>query len=309
MILAKDFIETKEGLVFAVIESGTEEDKVLCFLRYITANSRWVKVNTEQANSVLAKKSPQYLFYSSVKQAHCHAVIADKIINHHQPRVKLKKLLAEQDLDEVEEDLAVLCKLLQDNGLDLNDVGVTGSILISAQNRHSDIDLVFYSRDIFNQARTIVRELISLGECRSLTEKDWHESYHRRSCELNYDEYVWHEQRKFNKAIINRRKFDLSLVVETADVNPGIYYKKLKPIILEVQVTDVSLAFDYPAEFLVEHPQISSIVCYTATYTGQAEVGEWVEVSGLLEEANDGIKRIVVGSSREAYGEYIKVIR
>ncbi|MEY3107605.1 MAG: hypothetical protein RIT35_1783, partial [Pseudomonadota bacterium] len=46
----------------------------------------------------------------------------------------------------------------------------------------------------------------------------------------------------------------------------------------------------------------------SATYTGQAVKGETVEVSGLVEQTKEGLKRIVVGSSREAPGEYIKVV-
>jgi hypothetical protein len=34
-----------------------------------------------------------------------------------------------------------------------------------------------------------------------------------------------------------------------------------------------------------------------------------VEVSGIVEQSQQGVKRIVVGSSRESHGEYIKVIR
>jgi len=49
-------------------------------------------------------------------------------------------------------------------------------------------------------------------------------------------------------------------------------------------------------------------VCYTATYTGQAEQGERIEVAGQLEVSNTGLVRILVGSSREAEGEYIKVL-
>ena len=66
-------------------------------------------------------------------------------------------------------------------------------------------------------------------------------------------------------------------------------------------------AFDYPAEFKIDHAQIKSVVSFTATYNGQAINGETIEVSGLVEQNSQGVKRIVVGSSREAYGEYIKV--
>jgi len=307
MILAKDFIETSEGLVFAVVESGLEQDKVLCFLRYVKTGSDWKKVNTEQANQYLANNHPHYLYYSPVKQAHCHALTLNQIYKHHQPKERVEQLLESGGSDIIEQDCIALCLLFQQQGLDISLLGVTGSILISAQKITSDIDLVFYSRDVFNQARSITKQLIEQGKCAQLSEKDWLESYDRRQGDLSYKEYVWHEKRKFNKAMINQRKFDLSLVNET-NSEQNIEYKKIAPIVLNVQVVDDSFTFDYPARFIIDHPEIKSIICYTATYTGQAKAGEWVELSGMVEQATDGEKRIVVGSSREACGEYIKVI-
>jgi len=308
VIFAKDFIETAEGLVFAVVENGLEQGKVLCFLRYIRVNNHWKKVNTEQANDFLTESYPHYLYFSKVKQAHCHALTLEQIFKHHQPKSRLKQLLASEQTDAVEDDCISLCRLFGQHGLNLDQVGVTGSILISAQKHSSDIDLVFYSRDIFNQARQITQQLILQGDCSELSQVDWAESYDRRSCELSYKEYLWHEKRKFNKAMINQRKFDLSLVTESVQGDKQTSYKKLDAIVVKVKVVDDSLAFDYPAEFIINHSQISSIVCYTATYTGQAKKAEWVEVAGVVEESDTGVKRIVVGSNREARGEYIKVV-
>ncbi len=310
MFLAKDFIETVEGLIFAVVENGEEQGKVLCFLRYIYQNEKWEKVNTEQANLFLKTHHPRFLYYSITKQAHLHAVLSVDVCQHHQPKQKLKKLLVGKGRDNVENDLTALCVLFEKEGLNLNEIGVTGSILIGVQNQKSDIDLVFYARDIFHQARKITQNLIQQGDCSPLNETQWKESWARRSCDLSYREYVWHEKRKYNKAIINQRKFDLSLVlVSDMSQNRDLkQYKKLQSIVLKTQVIVDSKGYDYPAEFSISHQQIKSIVCYTATYTGQAIVGEWVEVAGIMEQSDDGIKRIVVGSNREASGEYIKVI-
>jgi predicted nucleotidyltransferase len=265
-------------------------------------------VSTEQANLHLKQNYPQFIYFSPSKQAHLHAVSLDKVFHHHQPRVRLKKLLANNSLDKVERDLQVLCSLFEGQGLNLDKIGITGSILIGAQKSSSDIDLVFYSREVFNQTRTITQDLIKQGRLSQLNEDQWKESWDRRSCDLSYKEYVWHEKRKFNKAMINKRKFDLSLVSVSSDNSGFKQYTKLQSIVLKVQITDDSLAYDYPAEFLINHNQIKSIVCYTATYTGQAINGEWVEVAGIIEQTVDGLKRIVVGSSREAKGEYIKVV-
>lgn len=309
MYLAKDFIEISEGLVFAVVESGEENGKILCFLRYIRNNENWEKLNTEQANLLLRKDYPEYLYYSQTKQAHCHAVALDKVDKHHEPRKRLKKLLANSvNNDVIESDVIKICYLFNKYGLDLEELGVTGSILIGAQKQSSDIDLVFYSRKTFNQSREIIKKLIQQGDCFELSEAQWIESFDRRSCELSFKEYTWHEKRKFNKAMINQRKIDFSFVSKTIQTLTTKNYKKLEKVLLKVQIIDDTLAFDYPAEFSIRHQQISSIVSYTATYTGQAKKGEWVEVAGILEQDNKGVKRIVIGSSREAEGEYIKVI-
>ncbi len=308
MFLAKDFIETSEGLIFAVVENGAEQGKVLCFLRYIYISKQWRKVDTAIANQLLSQQYPHYLYFSSTKQAHLHAVSIDKIIKHHQPRLRLKNLLNHQSTDNVEKDLVILCHLFEIQRFNLDDIGVTGSILISAQKKNSDIDLVFYSRNVFHSARRLIRQLIELSHCGELSDDDWKASYAKRACDLTYAEYLWHEKRKFNKALINQRKVDLSLVCPISQNNQLTHYKKVQAVTITVQVIDDSLAFDYPSRYLIEHPQIHSIVSYTATYTGQAKAGEWVEVAGLLEQADDGLKRIVVGSSREAAGEYIKVI-
>lgn len=308
MYLAKDFIETTEGLIFAVVENGVEQGKVLCFLRYIFLDAQWNKVNTEQANLFLANNHPHYFYYSVIKQANLHAVSLNRVIKHHQPRSRLNFLLANTTRDEVESDLFSLCSLFKKNGLNLAEIGVTGSILIAVQKQSSDIDLVFYSRETFHLARKITQKLIQQDDCTELKEKDWRESYHRRQCDLSYSEYLWHEQRKFNKALINQRKFDLSFVADTIKNSGQQQYNKLQSIVIETKVIDDTYAFDYPSELFICHQQIQSILSYTATYTGQAKTGEWIETSGLLEESSDGSRHIVVGSSREARGEYIKVI-
>ena len=79
-------------------------------------------------------------------------------------------------------------------------------------------------------------------------------------------------------------------------------------VVLQCRVIDDEYAFDYPAVFKIDHHELDAVVCFTATYTGQAVKGELIEVSGQIERSSTGIKRIVVGSSREANAEYIKVI-
>jgi predicted nucleotidyltransferase len=303
----KDFIETSDGLIFAVVAQGDEQGKVLCFLRYVRQNFVWKKFATAQANAFLGQYFPEYLHYSVVLDAPLHAVSINRIVKHHQPRERLQQIIMLSYQDAVEQDLSQLCRLFQQYGLDLSELGITGSLLIGAQLPGSDMDLICYSRQSFQHCRALVRQLIEQNDAQELNKTDWLQSYERRSCALSFDEYVWHEQRKFNKAMINGRKFDLNFI-DLTELTPAVRYQKLGKITLKCRVTADIRAFDYPAELKIAHEYISTVVCFTATYTGQAFCGEMIEVSGALEQSESGQQRIVVGATREADGEYIKVI-
>ena len=308
IFLPKSFIETAEGLLFAIVAEGLEVGKVRCFLRYVRhENGQWRKVQTDEANDLLTKNHPDYCFHSPEFDAFLHAVSVEKIATHHQPTQRLKQLLENSPSDEIENDCADLCRLFEQTEVDLNHFGVTGSLLIKQQKESSDIDLVCYDNATFHQCRAVVGDLIKQNLLADLNENDWRESYDRRDCDLSFEEYVWHERRKANKGLINGRKFDLSLV--ESDEQNSKTYKKLGVTVLKATVSDDTRAFCYPAEFKISHPTIQRVVCFTATYTGQAIAGEMIEISGQIEQDEFGNQRIVVGSSREAPGECIKVVR
>jgi len=66
-----------------------------------------------------------------------------------------------------------------------------------------------------------------------------------------------------------------------------------------------SFAFDSPAIYEIDHPQVNEVLSFTHTYTGQALEGETIEARGVLEQIGDET-RLVVGTTREAKGEWIK---
>ncbi|MFZ2727459.1 MAG: hypothetical protein WAX77_14485 [Methylococcaceae bacterium] len=308
MFQVKDFIATEHGLVFAVVAAGLEQGRVRCFLRYLLDNGRYKKVNTAQANDYLKKHYPQYLYYSFQLAADLHAVPVADIVKQYQPKSQLQSLILKSEKDSIENDLYALILLLQQCQIDSHLWGVTGSLLLGIQNAQSDIDLVCYDLTVFEQCRKAIAQLINSNQLMALTDDDWRQSYDRRACSLSYSDYVWHEQRKFNKALINGRKFDISCVTKQDELSINTHYQKLGAIVLQVKVIDDSLTFAYPAEFIIEHETIKRVLCFTATYTGQAFAGELVEVSGLLEQSEKGEQRIIIGSSREADGEYIKCL-
>ena len=312
----KDFLETSEGLVFAVVAHGLEDDRVYAFLRYVMQtqagvdHKKWKKLNTEQANSLLRESHPSYLFHSIFLDADLHGVPIDKITKHHQPAEKLKELMsiAFGQQNPLQKKLVQLVDLLLRQDIQPDQLGVTGSFLIGAENEKSDIDLVIYDRSIFHQARIVIKDLIHQGELSALDDHFWKDSYDRRGSSLTFEEYVWHEKRKFNKAIFKDIKLDLSLVLPPTEFDDRSYSKKGK-IVFSAKVIDDQQAFDSPCSYELDHQDYKKVICFTPTYAGQAAIGDVVEVSGFIEESEDGQEqRIIVGSNREALGEYIKVI-
>lgn len=305
----KDFVATSENLLFAVVSRQVEDNKVPAFLRYVLDDHGvWRKLDSDAANAYLSAYFPGYLHYSRLLDAQLHAVPILNIQFHYQPRQQLQRLLSMEAKDAVLTDLKHLCALLFERGLSPQSLGVTGSLLVGMQNHASDIDLVIYDRDQFQRARLIVQDLIAHDRCQTLSDADWLSAYHRRGCDFPLDDYIWHEQRKYNKAMINNRKFDLSLLAPSVEAETSLCHK-LGPISIETLIVADEYAFDYPARYLIDHPGIAEIVSFTATYCGQAQSGERVRVSGQLEQDSKGSRRIVVGSNREAIGELIRVIR
>ncbi len=303
IFLPRDFIETREGLIFAVVDGVIEDGKALCFLRYGPEG----KLATTPANLLLRNSFPQYLHHSLRLNADLHALPFECILKHHQPRKRVQALLAQGAKDGIERKLISLVKSLVEAGLPVECLGVTGSLLIGRQTSTSDIDVVVYGSDYFFQALARVRELKKTGLLADLDEPAWKDAYSRRGCELSFEEYLWHERRKGNMGLIDGTKFDLALIVEDAIEEPPIDWHKAGPATIKTKVLDDSRSFEQPARYLIEHADIGEILSFTQTYTGQARMGETIQAAGQV-EISDGRKRLVVGSSREALGEFIRVI-
>lgn len=306
--LPKDFIETPEGLIFAVVAAGEEEQRVLSFLRYQRSDAGFRKFSTAGANTWLAERHPAYLHYSKARDVNLHGVPLAQIAHHHQPRQRLRELSLSHSDDPLERKLRRLLQQFGKHGLDIGEIGITGSMLIGAHNERSDIDLVFYRREAFFKARQAIKTLLDDNQLHPLDDALWRDAYERRGCSLTFDEFLWHEARKYNKAAIQQTKFDISLLAQDKWLDL-FQYSKHGSHRLCGRVTEDRYSYDYPARYTIDHPEIREVVSYTATYAGQARSGEPVEIHGQLEISAVGHRRIIIGTDREASGEYIKVLK
>ncbi len=293
----RDFIEDKDGWLYAVSTYDNRET-VGCVLRYVpdpcggrvhSSGNRYMKYDFEEAYALIADKKPHYagllhrVPYADVKRVLKPDLEIDRIARHHS---RVQKLLDIFNLPE-------------------GTVGCTGSLLCGLENESSDIDMVVYGRDWFT-AQRLVRQGIIDGKIEGLSPAMWRKVYEKRKPEIPYDQFVLHEERKWNRGQIEGTYFDILYTRSYEEIKnaPSQKGEVMGKMTIEAQVKDASLAFDNPAIYEVEHETIARVFSFTHTYSGQALAGEIIEACGVCEKHGNEFW-LIVGTTREARGEYI----
>ena len=304
-ILPRDYLITRDHLAFAVVDHGVEQQRVTCFLRYHRPdNSGWKKLSTRESNLLLQQTGLKYLFESKIRDAIIHGVHLDWIEEHRSAQAAIEPLCNRVTNESVMQDAADAVGYLISRGIEPRQLGLSGSLLIGAGTDKSDIDLVCYDDSAFERARQCFAS--SAGPFQPLSIDQWKRTYRRRGTTMEFDTFLRHEQRKHNKAIIGSHKIDISLVISTPPTINGNWVKR-GPIQCTARVTDDCMAFHTPARWKIDHPTISEVVTYSATFTGHARTGEWIVLKGLLEENENGTQRVILGQSREAKEAMMRV--
>lgn len=293
----RDFIETEDGWIFSVADYA-HTDGFRCLLRYVPdpAGSReargikYRKLDFEEAFEFLKRKRPEYV-------RDLHVVPEEDVVRLYRPNEELPRVA------ETDSRVKRISTMLTKGGLPEECIGITGSMLIGLQSPSSDIDLVAYG-DAWWKAREIVARAKAEGHIQELDEAMWRRIYSKRKPEISFEEFVLHEMRKGNRGMIDGTYFDLLFTRDWAQIKPALPGEVIGRRKIVAKVLDAEFSFDSPAIFKLDH-EVSEIFCYSHTYAGQALPGETLEAMGVLEETPTG-KRLVVGTTREAKGEWIR---
>lgn len=296
----RDFFVTVDGWIFAVVDYHHPEG-IRSILRYVpdpkgeraSGGVRYRKLDFEAAFEFLRRARPDYV-------RDVHVVPEEDVLRTFRPEEELARA-AERD-DRIAEIVAVLDK----GGVPREKMGITGSILVGLEGPGSDIDFLVYGRDWW-RARAAISEAKRLGgRIKELDEATWERIYQKRVPETGLAEFVLHERRKGNRGLVDGTYFDLLFTRHWDQIAPPFPPgKKAGRRRIEGTVLGAEFAFDNPAVFEIDHPEIPEILCYTHTYAGQALPGERIEACGVVEETDAG-RRLVVGTTREARGEWIR---
>jgi hypothetical protein len=196
-------------------------------------------------------------------------------------------------------------RLLSHFNLPPGSFGCTGSLLCGLENAASDIDMVVYG-DAWFSAQRQLRHLVGIGVIPVMSAGMWRKVYEKRVPEIPFEAFVLHEQRKWNRGEFEGTYFDLLYTRDygNLDAVPPGAGEVLGRATIEATVTDASLSFDSPAVYTVDHDEISRVLSFTHTYSGQALAGEVIEARGVVEQHGDE-RWLIVGTTREAKREYI----
>ena len=293
----RDFIEDTDGWLYAVSTYDNTE-AVGCVLRYVpdpdgerinVSGRRYTKFDFDEAYALIAERKPQYAG-----------------LLHRVPHKDVKRVLRpDQEIGRIARDHPRVQTLLDLFRLPKGTVGCTGSLLCGLDNESSDIDMVVYGKHWF-VAQQLVEQGIRDGKVEGLSPDMWRRVYDKRRPEIPYDQFVLHEQRKWNRGQIEGTYFDILYTRSYDEIlsAPSGKGPVLGTVTIEATVKDASLAFDNPAIYEVEHESVSRILSFTHTYSGQAVAGETIEACGVLEQHGDE-RWLIIGTTREARGEYI----
>jgi len=322
----RDFVVTKEKWIFAVVcyEPEEEASDVKCLLRYIPdaegdrtrTGERFRKLDFAASYEFLRRHRPEYL------RGVFQVVPKDAIEEVLRPSSVLPAVAAR------DERVRKIAEIFSEGGIPAEKMGITGSFLCGLQTAHSDIDFVIYGVENFKKAREIVKYATESGELNGLSDEMWRRIYEKRRPSISYDVFKAHEMRKWNRGCVGNTYFDVLFVRDWSEMG-GIrdIYKRGERVCrarISAIVRDATYAFDSPAVYEVETLKgrelralcgcselkeilsVEKILSFTHTYAGQAFEGEIVEAQGVVERTSDGETRLIVGTTREAHGEWLR---
>ena len=329
----RDFIHTTDDLFFATTTYLHPEDRIISFLRYIPDqegdrslnNTRYSKVDSNQAYKFLGKYFPEYLFDCDITGVQMMGVPHEKVKKIMEPSQRLGEIMKSYQRDELLEKVVKLAHIFHDNtGLSYDKMGISGSILPGLYDpTKSDMDFVVYGlknhRNVMESFAEIKKDN---GILKGIKGEYWRNLYEKRikDSSLTYEEFRWYENRKHNRGVFEGTLFDILQTRDWDEIH-GTYgttkYEPMGCIEIECSVKDSLAAFDNPAVYKVEDvnvikgPEvpINEVASYTHTYAGQAKEGERIIARGKLEKVigKDVSYRLIVGTTRESLGEYIKI--
>jgi predicted nucleotidyltransferase len=335
----RDFIETKEGLLFCVVGYLHPPDKYTAYLKYSPATAgRWQRQGrayrrelafyhahqVAETLDILQTHYPHYVHTCPVRDMRFSMVPQEYVQTYYCPEQRLAEILA-HPADPLEETVVKVVQTIQEaTGLSSASLGVTGSILLGIHDPgFSDIDLTVYGRENVRRLRpALAAGLPGTAPPDKAYMEDWRRGV-MRYFGLSEAQARWLVSRRWTFTFPYPHRAQEGVIVslhptrtdaEIQEVYGEHIYRDVGMVRLQATIADAAEAVFMPAIYaltdvhILEGPAVavSEICAYEGLFSQVADVGERVEARGKLEQVDGGRRyRLVIGSSRRAGPEYL----
>nr|MDO8098068.1 hypothetical protein [Candidatus Njordarchaeota archaeon] len=340
----RDFIRTRENLIFCTVGYTHPPDRLLAYLKYLPSDSGlWSKgdlhfkrmmpnysaKSVSETFSFLKKKYSKYLFHDPVNKITFPAVPYSNIDEYYKPEEKLVELAKEKEiLDPLQSKAVDLAEYLTGKAAVPFDMfGVTGSILLGIHNvQISDVDLTIYGyRNSLQVKQALVREYKNpTGPLRQLNrsqEEEWC-AKKAKQFSIDYESTALILKRKWNFGFYKEKFFSIHPTKLDSEISENYGEKEFKgkgSIEIEARVDSAAEAIFNPASYKVgefitlKGPKVNDItevVSFESVFSDIGFPNQFIRVKGKLEMVVNRITkekhhRIVVGSGNVSTPEYI----
>jgi predicted nucleotidyltransferase len=302
-LIEGDYVETQEGLLFAVKGVHHPEGLTIAYLRYVPdptgtrerSGRRYRRVyDLEETNSFLRDNYPQYINTVEDRGLTLQSIPNGRITRTYKPRERLEELLADPRPGP-ERTISKLVSALTEYGAPLDGLGVSGSVLIGMDAPDSDVDLIGYGFDAGSKVYEALRRLRQ--------EADWVSPYDAETVG-DVTRSRWGdtgqdleglgaiEARKIQHGLVDGTDYFIRLVREPEEFEEAISSRPLGRVTLRTTVKESGDSIYTPCTYEIdecsyrgshEWPDPSQLVSFRGKFTEQAGDGDRVEAKGTLE--------------------------
>jgi predicted nucleotidyltransferase len=321
-LLEGDYIETVDGLFFSVKGIYHPPGLTIAYLRYIPdISGERIKngqkfsrlYNIEDTNNLLKDHYPQYLNHIEKKCLTLQSIPKKYIHKKWNPVEKLKEILSDPH-GKLELSIIKIVDALKINGIDINSIGVSGSVLIGLAEIDSDIDLIVYGKNNGRKAYNAIAHLrkkfdwINNYSTENVTEvllSRWNETGRE------IEDFLSLELKKILHGKLDDRDYFIRLIRLPHEAKEEMFSRPLDTVNLRAKIIDDELSIYTPCSYLIEDceyldtcrfPIASELFSYRGKFTEQASKGDIVEVRGTLEEViydNERFFRVIMGAKKD----------
>ena len=325
-LIESDYLETPEGLFFAVKGIAQPPDRVLAYLRYAPdpQGERLCRgrpyrrlYHFAEQEQLLRARYAQYLAYDTVTRLDLQSVPRSSIARAYSARQGLQAIRQHSRRDPVEEDAFLFASQLQKvSGIPWSSLGISGSLLIGLHTPASDLDMTVHGEQDCWTLHLALSALLEedSGDIRRLDEAGLRALYAERSTdtEMTYGDFIHSERQKVIQGRFRERMYFIRFLQkpsEFGEIYGDRQYTPCGRATIEARVMDHRKAIFTPCSYKISEarsiageavPEISEIVSFRGRFCEQARAGDVVRASGAIERVAHSSgqvwHRLVLGS-------------